>query len=195
MSRRNYMESKIVNYYRLKEEENGKDMGYEREKNARKQQSIQLKGLKAQLEWVKRQIEYLQFAETHEAQFELKKGELYEFDWGINVNSEFSNRHYGVVLAYSGKNNPLVLVCPLKTNRYGANPHSDVNLGIIDSIVTDKETLAVVNQIRALDKMRLYVKPIIHEMIENQEGKITLNEEQMKKIESGILRVLQIKLP
>lgn len=189
------MELKHANYYRLKEDEIEKDQGLDRERNLRKQQTIQLKGLKAQLEWVKRQIEYLQFAETHEAQFELKKGEVYEFDWGINVNSEFSNRHYGVVLAYSGKNNPLVLVCPLKTNRYGANPHSDVNLGIITSIVTDKETLAVVNQIRALDKMRLYVKPIIHEMIENQEGKILLQDEQMKKIECGILRVLQVGDP
>lgn len=189
------MELKHTNYYRLKEDEIEKDQGLDRERNLRKQQTIQLKGLKAQLEWVKRQIEYLQFAETHEAQFELKKGEVYEFDWGINVNSEFSNRHYGVVLAYSGKNNPLVLVCPLKTNRYGANPHSDVNLGIITSIVTDKETLAVVNQIRALDKMRLYVKPIIHEMIENQEGKILLQDEQMKKIECGILRVLQVSDP
>lgn len=178
-------ENKKEPYYRLKE-------GIEEDKYTRRQQTTQLRALKAQLEWLKRQIEYLTFAETHDAQFELKKGEVYEFDWGVNVNSEFSNRHYGVVLADSSKNNPLVIVCPLKTNRYGANPHSDINIGYVRDIVSDKETLAVVNQIRALDKMRLYVRPIIHELRMQSDGKIRLSEFQMEQIEKAILHVLKI---
>ncbi len=171
--------------YRIREDDEG---SYQ----ISKQQSAQMRSLKAQLEWVKRQIEYLQFAETHVSQFELHQGEVYEFDWGVNVNSEFSNRHYGVVLVDSLKNNPLVLVCPLKTNRYGANPHSDINLGYIDAIVSDMETLAVINQIRALDKLRLYVRPIIHQTIPNNEGKISLTSEQFAKIQKGILKLLKI---
>lgn len=176
-------------YYKFKEKGDEDD---DKERSVRKQLTLQMKGLKSQLEWLKRQIEYLTFAETHESQFELKKGEIYEFDWGVNVNTEFSNRHYGVVLADSSKNNPLVLVCPLKTNRYGANPHSDVNIGYVTQIVSNAETLAVVNQIRALDKLRLYVRPIIHETINNPEGKMHVSEEQMKLIEKGILRILKI---
>ncbi len=172
--------------YRLKESD-------EQGSALTRQATVQMRSLKAQLEWVKRQIEYLQFAETHISQFDLHKGEVYEFDWGVNVNSEFSNRHYGVVLVDSLKNNPLVLVCPLKTNRYGANPHSDINLGYIDDIVSDQETLAVINQIRALDKLRLYVRPIIHETIPNNEGKIILSKEQLKKIEQGIIRLIHIE--
>ncbi len=173
--------------YRFKEDETGSQM-------ISRQQTAQMRSLKAQLEWVKRQIEYLQFAETHVSQFELHKGEVYEFDWGVNVNSEFSNRHYGVVLVDSLKNNPLVLVCPLKTNRYGANPHSDINLGYIDAIVSDMETLAVINQIRALDKLRLYVRPIIHQTLPNNEGRIVLSDEQFMKIMKGIIKVLQIDI-
>lgn len=178
-------------HYRLKEK--GED-DETTDRSVRKQLTTQMRGLKSQLEWLKRQIEYLTFAETHESQFELKKGEIYEFDWGVNVNTEFSNRHYGVVLADSSKNNPLVLVCPLKTNRYGANPHSDVNIGYVTQIVSNAETLAVVNQIRALDKLRLYVKPIIHETITNPEGKMHISEEQMQLIEKGILKVLKISV-
>lgn len=81
-------------YYKFKEKGDEDD---DKERSVRKQLTLQMKGLKSQLEWLKRQIEYLTFAETHESQFELKKGEIYEFDWGVNVNTEFSNRHYGVV--------------------------------------------------------------------------------------------------
>ena len=176
--------------YRLRSNDE-KDAEFERESYVRRQQTIQMKSLKAQLEWVKRQIEYLQFAEGHESQFELFRGEVYEFDWGVNVHSEFSNRHYGVVLADSGKNNPLVLVCPLKTNRYGANPKSDVNLGIIPSIVTECETLAVINQIRSLDKLRLYVRPIIHDTYP-ENGKVRLTEAQFAMVQEGIAKYLQL---
>ena len=100
-------------YYKFKEKGDEDD---DKERSVRKQLTLQMKGLKSQLEWLKRQIEYLTFAET----------------------------------------------------------------------------LAVVNQIRALDKLRLYVRPIIHETITNPEGKMHVSEEQMKLIEKGILRILKI---
>lgn len=146
--------------------------------------------LKQQLEWVKRQIEYLTFAENHIPNFTLKRGEVYEFDWGVNLNAEFSHRHYGVVLADSYNNNPLVLVCPLKTNRFGGNPYSDVNLGIINEIKTDCETLAVANQIRALDKLRLYVNPIINEY-QSLSQVVKLAETQLEEIEKAIIRIIR----
>ena len=180
----------IIRKYRLREPEDNFDIRVDQA--IKRQQTLQIKGLKAQLEWLKRQIEYLTFAENHESYFELHRGEVYEFDWGVNVGSEFSSRHYGVVLAYSGKNNPLVLVCPLKTNRYGANPYSDINLGFITNIISDSETLAVVNQVRALDKVRMYVRPIINETISNEEGKTKLTKEQMILIDNGIKRVFKL---
>ena len=64
-------------------------------------------------------------------------------------------------MADSDEHNPLVTVCPLKTNHSGANPKSDLDLGYIDSLNTGKKTLAVVNQIRTVDKLRLYLKRLI----------------------------------
>lgn len=123
--------------------------------------SIRNNAMRDQLDWIKRQLEYSSFSEKFCLRYDLKKGEIYEFDWGLNVNAEFSNRHYGVVLVDSDIYNPLVTVCPLKTNHGGAHPKSDVDLGFIEDLKSSKPTLAVVNQIRTIDKLRIYTKRAI----------------------------------
>ena len=40
-------------------------------------------------------------------------------------------------------------------------PKSDVDLGVIECLNTNKTTLAVVNQVRTIDKLRLYTRSII----------------------------------
>ena len=123
--------------------------------------SIRNSGMRDQLDWIKRQLEYSSFSEKFCLRYDLKRGEIYEFDWGLNVNAEFSNRHYGVVLVDSDIYNPLVTVCPLKTNHGGRHPKSDVDLGFIEDLKSSKPTLAVVNQIRTIDKLRIYTKRAI----------------------------------
>ena len=130
---------------------------------ARKVKYDGLSSIKSQLEWIKRQLEYASFSEKYRLRYNLKRCEIYEFDWGYNVNVEFSNRHYGVVLADSNEYNPLVIVCHLKTNKHGAHPRSDLDLGYIPGLREGVKTLAVINQIRSLDKMRLYTKNAIAE--------------------------------
>ena len=120
-----------------------------------------VKQLKAQLEWIKRQLDYSEFSNSYKIKMSIKKGEIFEFDWGVNINAEFSNRHYGVVLKDSMEHEPLVLVCPLKTNKHGAHPASDIDLGYIESLNSEHKTLAVVNQIRTLDKMRIFTRGAI----------------------------------
>ncbi len=142
---------------------------------------IRLKNMRMQLEWVKRQLEYATFATKYRLKLNMKRGEIYEFDWGVNVNAEFSNRHYGVVLKDSDEFNPLVIVCPLKSDKYGAHPKSDVELGFIPQIRTTHQTLAVINQIRSLDKMRLYATMIINEP-NYQDQVLRLSDAQMEKI-------------
>ena len=109
--------------------------------------------------WLLRQNEYAKCAEKYRLSYELKAGEIYEVDFGINVNAEFSYRHYALVLVNSSEANPLVLVCPLKSNTRGAHPASDINLGIIDCLDTEHESLAVINQIRTIDKFRIFKRP------------------------------------
>ena len=111
--------------------------------------------------WLIRQNEYAKYAEKNKTVMRLNAGEIYEVDFGINVNAEFSYRHYALVLADSLENNPLVLVCPLKSNNKGAHPASDINLGYISCLDTTHESLAVINQIRTIDKLRIFRKPII----------------------------------
>ena len=173
--------SKVKYRFRSDEEEY---MSEDAKKNYRLMNS-----LKQQLEWVKRQLEYISYQDRYSPKLDLKVGEIYEFDFGVNVNCEFSNRHYGVVIANSHENNPLVIVCPLKSNRYGANPCSDINLGYINGLVTDRETLAVVNQIRSLDKMRLYINPIINEKYAETKT-IKLNSHQIQLLKNGIKNIL-----
>ena len=112
--------------------------------------------------WLLRQNEYAKCAEKYRLSYELRAGEIYEVDFGINVNAEFSYRHYALVLVDSSEANPLVLVCPLKSNTKGAHPASDINLGIIESLDTEHESLAVINQIRTIDKFRIFKRPGIN---------------------------------
>ena len=123
--------------------------------------ALRQNGMREQLDWIRRQLEYFSFAEKYSLRYDLKQGEIYEFDWGLNVNAEFSNRHYGVVMVDSDVFNPLVTICPLKTNHGSMCPRSDVDLGIIECLNTSKSTFAVVNQVRTIDKLRLYTKRII----------------------------------
>ena len=113
---------------------------------------------------------------------DVKKGEIYEIDWGVNVNAEFSNRHYGVVLRDSNEYDPLVLVCPLKTNKKGGHPASDIDLGYIDELQSEHKTLAVINQTRTIDKMRIFSKHAISDnAIQSNEIPI-LSENKLKLI-------------
>lgn len=151
-----------------------------------------MNNLKAQLEWVKRQIEYITISESYKAHFRLNRGEVYEFDWGVNVNAEFSYRHYGVVIRDSSENNPLVLVCPLKSSRVGEGFPGDVNLGIIPELVTERESIAVINQIRALDKLRLNINPIINDRM-TAHSILRLRDDQIRSLMEGISRMFIIE--
>ena len=111
--------------------------------------------------WLIRQNEYAKYAERNKISMTVRAGEIYEVDFGINVNAEFSYRHFALVLADSYDTNPLVLVCPLKSNVKGPHPASDVNLGFIDALDSNHESLAVINQIRTVDKLRIFKRPII----------------------------------
>lgn len=146
-------------------------------------------GRKEELDWIRRQLEYSSFAEKYKLRYDLKRGEILEFDWGINVNAEFSNRHYGVVLVDSGEFNPLVIVCPLKTNRNGGHPRSDVDLGIIPCLKTTHSTLAVINQIRAVDKLRIYTKFAIGQ--ENQFRETNDPIDEMYRLEEKKLYLIK----
>lgn len=150
--------------------------------------ALQMQNLHDQLDWARRQLFYASHGAKYQLRYQLKRGEVYEFDYGINVHAELSNRHYGVVLVDSYETNDIVVVCPLKTKRKGPNSVSDVSIGRIPVIHTEVDSIAIINQIKGLDKMRMYIEPII-----NSSGKrvgngpvAILTSEQMSLISRAI---------
>ncbi|MCR5184973.1 MAG: type II toxin-antitoxin system PemK/MazF family toxin [Bacilli bacterium] len=138
------------------------------------------KGQFDMISWLLRQNDYVRYAETHKLRYKALAGEIYEIDFGINVNAELSYRHYGLVLADSEESNPLVMVCPLKTNFKGAHPASDVNLGYIEELNSDHESLAIINQIRMVDKIRIYRRTTIGKYVK---PKYTLSDVEQDDFE------------
>ena len=153
-----------------------------REEFELKNDSKKINPLKEQLEWIKRQIEYATFTDSFKLRMELHKGEIYEIDWGINVNAEFSNRHYGVVLRDSSEFDPLVLVCPIKTNKKGAHRLSDIDLGFIPALNSDHKSIAVINQIKTLDKVRIFSRSAISENNLYKENVPVLEDDKIEMI-------------
>ena len=151
--------------------------------------AIRQDGMRSQLDWIRRQLEYADYSDKYVLRYDLKRGEIYEIDWGINVNAEFSNRHFGVVLVDSDAANPLVTVCPLKSKHSSfINPKSDVDLGYIPDLGNKISTVAVVNQIRSIDKFRLYTRRIIGTKFEDR-----LSDSNRQQ-ERPVLRLTEDKL-
>lgn len=123
--------------------------------------ALQMQNLHDQLDWTRRQLSYASHGAKYQLRYQLHRGEVYEFDYGVNVHAELSNRHYGVVLVDSYETNDIVVVCPLKTKRKGPNAVSDVSIGRLPAIHTEVDSIAIINQIKGLDKMRMYIEPII----------------------------------
>lgn len=150
-------------------------------------------------EWVERQYEYYDFADHNTVAYDLKKGEIYEVDWGMNINAEFSGRHYGVVLVDSPSNNPLVMMCPLKTHHKNRiNYKSDFYVGEIKGLPINVKTVAVLNQARMLDKLRIYTQLAIgpnHTNLKLEQNSgidlpiVRLDERKLNKIVTGVARI------
>ena len=88
-----------------------------------------------------------------------KQREIILVDFGFNIDGEFGGRHYAVVL--EKENNPssqVVLVAPITSYdpAKGEKPHpSNVDLGVGAIHDYEKGAAVVLNQIRAISKMRI----------------------------------------
>ena len=138
------------------------------------------------IQWLQRMLNYWTMNKMN-VNLEIKQWEIYEIDFGINVNFEFSGRHYGIVLFDSSINNPLISVIPLKTKKEKINKYSDVYLGKIEGINTLKESIAVINQINTFDKLRIFNKEIINKHTIN--SKIKLTNEQILVLKKALKKL------
>lgn len=132
------------------------------------------------LNWLYRQMNYWNTADRdYKLNMRCMRGEIREIDFGINVHAEFSGRHYGVVIKNSYENNPLVVVIPLKTKKKEAVECSDIDLGTINSIHTNQSTIAVITQIRSIDKFRIFDVNAINQTSTTSIPKLSLHQQNL----------------
>ncbi len=109
-----------------------------------------------EINWIKREIEYMEFHTRFKTRYEIKKGEVYLFDFGIDTNNEISSINYGVVLKDSSIYNPQVLVCPLKEGQPGDRLKTfELAIGLLEGHINISSYKASISQIRTIDKIRM----------------------------------------
>lgn len=106
------------------------------------------------------------FAYKHfETAFPVEAGDVYLARFPLEFGAELHGDHFVAVLLDSNSVNPLITVVPLKSERAKElNPASDLKLGIIKGINSGHRTVAVINQIKAIDKRRLLSEEAIHDL-------------------------------
>lgn len=91
-----------------------------------------------------------------ETMFAVKAGEVYLARFPLEFGSEIHGDHFVVAILDSGPLNPLITVIPLKSEKAKQlNPASDIRIGVIPGINNNRRSIAVINQIRSIDKRRL----------------------------------------
>ena len=143
-----------------------------------------------------------------DTRFELSRGEVFLAYFQYECGCEIDGPHFVVALQTSGKLNQLVTVIPLTSYKKERelNHSSEIYIGQIPGVANGKETIAIINQLKTIDKRRLYDKASVlnfNNRLRNQEAKdyeeITiqnkyiyrLSTEQFNKIFRAVLDYLR----
>lgn len=158
----------------------------------------QINSFQSIMDWFKRLYGYNSFLYTNTLKYRLKVGEVYEIDFGRNVGSELNDRHYAVVLHESSELSQNVLVCPLTTKFIDGGENALINIGRLPDIVTVSDSYAKISQIRSVDKVRIYIRPIINqEYNDNNYRKVgpvcRLRDNQLALIKNALYDVFENK--
>ena len=97
------------------------------------------------------------FYRYFETRLAIKKGDVFLARFGFECGNELNGNHYVVALLDSNPISQVVTVVPLKSAKgKPLNPASDVMVGKIEKLNNTKNAIAVINQIRTIDKRRLF---------------------------------------
>ena len=91
-------------------------------------------------------------------------GEVFMVNMDFECGNELSGRHFVVAMNDSKEQDPMVTVIPLKSYKGILNPRSDVLLGKVEGTTTGNESIALVNQIKSIDKCRMFEHTTIPQM-------------------------------
>ena len=143
------------------------------------------------------------FYRNFETRVEIKKGEVFVVGFEFECGNELNSSHFCVALQDSSRLNQVVVIVPLHSAKDGKelNPASEVFIGPIPGVSNEKDAVAIINQIRVIDKRRLFDKAAVehldrftqdHEIKEYQElvGQhkyiYRLSDEQYKKLHTAV---------
>lgn len=158
-----------------------------------------IRNIEALTDWFKRQLGYTTYLYQNELYYTLKQGEVYEVDFGRNVGSELNERHYAVVLHDSNDTSQNVLVCPLTTKTSEGGENALINIGRLQGLGTAGESFAKISQIRTIDKVRIYIRPVMNKDFNDEDftrriGPVSiLTDAQFKKITTAMSEVFDNK--
>lgn len=101
---------------------------------------------------------YRFFYRFFDTKFAIRKGEIFVARFDDGIGCELTGNHYVMALLDSRENEQLISIVPLKSlkEKESLNPASDLLIGVVNGINNGKETVAVINQVKSIDKRRLY---------------------------------------
>lgn len=101
---------------------------------------------------------YRFFYRYFDTKFAIRKGDIFVARFEDGIGCELTGDHYVLALLDSKENSQLITIVPLTSlkDKQSLNPASDLLIGVVDGINNGKETVAVINQVRSIDKRRLY---------------------------------------
>lgn len=108
--------------------------------------------------------------------FPAKRGEIFLVDFGYNIGTEFRYMHYCIILKVVGT---MATVLPLTSKN--KNNNFSIDLGIISKLGNNKNSYALLNQIKSISRARL-IRPIIN----GKRTFIKLNASQLNLIDSEL---------
>ena len=122
-------------------------------------------------------------------------GEVYLAQFPYRIGSELAGDHYVVSVANSKPKNPTVLVVPLKSYKNNKlNPNNAVMLGNIPGLSNGKKSVALINQIRSIDKIRLLSRDDIGMTLEKNESQKPKFNEVVCTISKTVYRLTDEQL-
>ena len=125
-------------------------------------------------------------------------GEVFVVNMDFECGNELSGRHFVVAMNDSKEQDPMVTVIPLKSYKGVLNPRSDVLLGKVEGTTTGSESIALINQIKSIDKCRLFehttimqMKRILNSAQLAEDSEIEINSKTVYRLSEQQFRKLQ----
>lgn len=103
------------------------------------------------------------FYRNFETRIEIKRGEVFVVGFEFECGNELNGSHFVVALLDSSPLSQLVTIVPLHSVKMDKelNPASEVYIGEIPGVTNTKRAVAIINQVRIIDKRRMFDKAAI----------------------------------